>query len=227
MDPRRSSGRGGADGGDRRPIGSGVRGRGARIGPQTHIAGPAYIGPGTIVNPRCHIHGGTTIGPLCKVGGEIDACIIAGYSNKQHDGFLGHSYVGSWVNLGAGTVNSDLKNTYGSVRVPVNGREVDTGLTFFGSVIGDHVKLGIGQTLATGASIGFAAMAACSRMLPKFVPSFSWLTDAGRAEGDPERLLATARRAMQRRDVTCGQTEAQLFLGLARTAREWESPGSA
>jgi UDP-N-acetylglucosamine diphosphorylase/glucosamine-1-phosphate N-acetyltransferase len=200
---------------------------GARISPQTTIIGPAYIGPGTVVNPHCYIHGGTTIGPLCKVGGEIGACIIAGYSNKQHSGFLGHSYVGSWVNLGAGTTNSNLKNTYGSVRVPVNGREVDTGMMFFGSVIGDHAKLGVQQTMSTGASIGFAAMATRGGILPKFVPSFSWITDAGQAEGDPERLLATARHVMQRRDVTCSDAEARLFLELAATAAEWESSGAA
>ena len=199
---------------------------GARIGPQSTIVGPAYIGPGTMVSPHCYIHSGTTIGPLCKVGGEIGACIIAGYSNKRHSGFLGHSYVGSWVTIGAGTANSDLKNTYGQVRVPVNGREVDTDMMLFGSVIGDHAKLGIQQALPTGASVGFAAMAASDGVMPKFLPSFSWLTPEGRSAGDPERLLATARRVMQRRGVTCTEAEARVFLASATTARQWESPDS-
>ena len=198
-------------------------GEGVLIRPQAYVAGPAYIGPGSIVNPHSYIHGGTTIGPMCKVGGEIDGCIICGYSNKQHDGFLGHAYVGSWVNLGAGTINSDLKNTYGPVRVTVNGREMETGLTFFGSIIADHVKTGIQQTLPTGAVIGFGAMVARSGIIPKVVPSFAWLVDAGLTRGDPGRLLSTARRVMQRRDVTCGEAEAALFLEIARRAEQYEA----
>jgi hypothetical protein len=164
---------------------------------------------------------------MCKVGGEIEASIIAGYSNTQHAGFLGHSYVGSWVNIGAGTVNSNLKNTYGSVRVPINGLEIDTGLTLFGAVIGDHAKLAIGQTLPTGASVGFAAMTACSGVLPKFVPSFSWLTDDHATQGDPSRLLTAARRMMERRGINLTDTEFKLFQHVARTARDQESPSSA
>jgi len=196
---------------------------GARISPHTLIVGPAYIGPGSVIKPHSYIHGGTTIGPMCKVAGEIDACIISGYTNKQHEGFLGHSYVGSWVNLGAGTVNSDLKNTYGPVRIPLNGRETDTNLTFFGAVIGDHVKTGIQQTLATGTVLGFAAMASCSRILPRFLPSFSWLTDEGTVPGDPERLLKTAVRVMDRRRVTCSEAEEKLFRALPRISQAYES----
>jgi UDP-N-acetylglucosamine diphosphorylase/glucosamine-1-phosphate N-acetyltransferase len=198
-----------------------------RIRPQVCISGPAYVGPGSIVNPHCHIHGGTSIGPVCKVGGEIDSCVIAGYTNKQHNGFLGHSYVGSWVNIGAETVNSDLKNTYGPVRASLNGREVDTGMIFYGSVIADHVKTGIGQTLPTGASIGFASMVASSRLPSKFVPSFTWLTDDGPSSADPERLLATARKMMQRREVTCTGGEAALFTEIARRARHYEANSPA
>jgi len=194
----------------------------SRIAPHAYVGGPAYIGPGSVVHPHSYIHGGTTLGAMCKVGGEIDNCIITGYSNKQHDGFLGHSYVGGWVNLGAGTANSDLKNTYGTVRVSLNAREVDTGLRFFGAVIGDHVKTGIGTMLPTGAVVGFGSMAACSRIVPKFVPSFSWLTDEGWAAADVERLLATARQVMQRRDVTCSPAEEALFREVSRRAPQCE-----
>ena len=198
-------------------------GEGARIRPHAYLVGPVYIGPGSVVHPFSYIHGGTTIGPMCKVAGEIDGCIITGYSNKQHDGFLGHSYVGGWVNIGAGTANSDLKNTYGPVRVRPRGREIDTGLTFFGSIIADHVKTGIQQILPTGAVIGFASMVATGQTLPKFVPSFSWLTDAGRTDGDVERLLATAQLVMSRRNVTCSEAEAELFRETARRAPQYES----
>ncbi len=197
-------------------------GQNVRVHAQACIAGPAYVGPGSVVKPHTHLHGGSSIGPVCKVGGEIDACIFGGYSNKQHSGFLGHAYVGSWVNLGAGTVNSDLKNTYGLVRVELNGRPVDTGLTFFGSIIADHVKTGIGQALPTGACVGFASMVATSGLAPKFVPSLSWLTDDGLTQADPQRLLATARTVMQRRQVVCTDAEARLFVEIARRARQYE-----
>lgn len=197
--------------------------QGARIRPHAYIQGPTYIGPGSVVNPHSHIHGGTTLGPMCKVGGEIDGCIFAGYSNKQHHGFLGHAYVGSWVNLGAGTVNSDLKNTYGPVRAALPDGDIDTGTMFYGAVIGDHVKTGIQQIIPTGASIGFGAMVAVGRVLPKFVPSFSWWTEAGDSTGDPERLLATARKMMERRDVMCSDVTTELFREIARRAPGYES----
>jgi hypothetical protein len=163
---------------------------------------------------------------MCKIGGEIDACIIDGYSNKQHGGFLGHAYVGRWVNIGAGAENSDLKNTYSPVRSPVRGQDVDTGGLLFGGVIGDHAKLGINTSIPTGAVIGFAAMAATSRTLPKFVPSFAWLTDDGMAQGKPDRLLDVATRMMVRRKVDMTDAEVELFLDLGERCKQFESkPG--
>ncbi len=186
------------------------------------IQGPAYIGPGTLVKPHTHIYGGTSIGPFCKVGGEIDATIIASHSNKQHHGFLGHSYVGSWVNIGAGTSNSDLKNTYGPIRMRIGRDQIDTGRHFLGAVIGDHVKIGINQSIPTGASIGFAASLFTSALLPKYVPSFAWLTDAGTGQGDPKRLMETARVVMARRNVTLCEEAEKLFLNLPEIARQLE-----
>ena len=98
-----------------------------QVGAHAVIEGPAYIGPGCKINTHAWLHGGVSLGPVCKVGGEVDGCIMLGYANKQHSGFLGHSYVGNWVNIGAGACNSDLKNTYGNVRVTVAGQEIDTG----------------------------------------------------------------------------------------------------
>ena len=190
------------------------------IGAQAVIEGPVYLGAGTRVNPRSWLHGGNAIGPVCKVGGEIDGCIICGYSNKQHDGFLGHAYVGCWVNIGAGTNNSDLKNTYGTVRVPVNGVLVDTGQQFFGAAIGDHAKLGIHTTLPTGAIVGFGAVAATSKVLPKYVPAFGWLTDDGMSRGDTGKLIEVATTVMRRRQVTITEAEVALFRELhARSDR--------
>lgn len=186
------------------------------------IEGPCYIGPGTIINPHAWLHGANSIGPVCKIGGEIDGCIIQGYTNKQHDGFLGHSLVGSWVNLGAGTVNSDLKNTYGNVRVPICGTEVDTGGPFFGAVIGDHVKTGINATIPTGAVLGFAANIMTSRVAPKFVPSLAWITDRGTDRGDGERLLDVASKVMARRNVEIADEEVELFLDLDERVKQFE-----
>ncbi len=196
----------------------------ATVRGSAHICGPAYIGPGAVINPHAYIHGGTTIGSVCKVGGEIDTTIFAGYSNKQHSGFLGHAYVGSWINLGASTVNSDLKNTYGTVRAWVNGQQVDTGGQFFGAAIGDHVKTGIGTRIPTGASIGFAANLVASRTLPPHVPSFTWLTDAAADRGDAQRLAETARIMMARRHVDMTPAEQTLFRNLPDIAARYERP---
>src|SRR5207248_4742174 len=103
----------------------------------SRLEGPCYIGPHTHILGAT-IRAGTTLGPHCRIGGEVEASIIQGYTNKYHDGFLGHSYVGSWVNLGAGTHNSDLRNDYGPVTVTVAGRRVDTGRTKIGCYLGDH-----------------------------------------------------------------------------------------
>jgi UDP-N-acetylglucosamine diphosphorylase/glucosamine-1-phosphate N-acetyltransferase len=194
-----------------------------QIGAQAVVEGPAYLGPGCKVNPHAWLHGANALGPVCKVGGELDGCVFYGYSNKQHDGFLGHAYVGSWVNLGAGTVNSDLKNTYGSVRVPLTGTEIDSGRTFMGAVIGDHVKTAINTTLPTGAVLGFAAVVATGRILPKFVPSFSWVTEDGTQVGDPARLLEVATRVMARRDVNIMDEEVELFLELEQLVKDHET----
>jgi UDP-N-acetylglucosamine diphosphorylase / glucose-1-phosphate thymidylyltransferase / UDP-N-acetylgalactosamine diphosphorylase / glucosamine-1-phosphate N-acetyltransferase / galactosamine-1-phosphate N-acetyltransferase len=194
-----------------------------RIGAYCVIEGPAYIGPGTAVHPHAWLHGGNAIGPMCKIGGEVDGCIIDGYTNKQHEGFLGHSYVGCWVNIGAGATNSDLKNTYGRVRVPVNGREVDTGLQFFGTIIGDHAKIGINATIPTGAMIGFASVINAAKTAPKYVPSFSWVTDERMGAGDPNRLLDLAAAVLARRNVDMSDDEVELFLELHQVARQHEA----
>ncbi len=193
-----------------------------KISPYCLIEGPAYLGPGTEVNPYTWLHGGNSIGPVCKVGGEIQGCVIDGYTNKQHAGFLGRAYVGSWVNIGAGAANSDLKNTYGHVRSPVNGVEVDTGLRFFGGVIGDHAKIGINATIPTGAVIGLAANVASSQVLAKYTPSFSWVIENHVAPGDPMRLLDAACAMMTRRNIDMTDEEVELFLELGTLARTYE-----
>jgi len=174
---------------------------GAEIHPFTRVEGPCYIGKKTILlGAKCRE--GNSIGPMCRVGGEVEESIIHGYSNKYHDGFLGHAYVGEWVNLGALTTNSDLKNDYSSVSVALDGHNpIDTGSTKVGSLIGDHTKTSIGTLLNTGAYVGsMALIAATGKLLPKFLPSFAWFLEGVVTKGfGKNKLYETARVAMSRR----------------------------
>jgi UDP-N-acetylglucosamine diphosphorylase/glucosamine-1-phosphate N-acetyltransferase len=173
----------------------------AEIHPFTRIEGPCYIGKKSILlGAKCRE--GNSIGPVCRVGGEVEESIIHGHSNKYHDGFLGHAYVGEWVNLGALTTNSDLKNDYGSVEVILDGRTpIDTGSTKVGSLIGDHTKTSIGTLLNTGSYVGsMALIAATGKPLPKFIPSFAWFLEGVVTKGFGKRkLYQTAATAMGRR----------------------------
>jgi UDP-N-acetylglucosamine diphosphorylase/glucosamine-1-phosphate N-acetyltransferase len=185
--------------------------------PHSYIQGPAFIGDGSLIQPGAVVHAGTTIGPVCKVGGEIESSILHGYSNKQHDGFLGHSYVGSWINLAADCINSDLKNTYGSVRVPINGREVETGKMFVGMFVGDYSKAGINVSFPTGSVIGFCSSVFAARS-PKFVPSFAWLDADSVQRYDELRGLAIAKKVMARRNRRMSAAEESVFLAVRKQA---------
>ncbi len=185
---------------------------GTEIHPFTRIEGPCYVGP------RCTVLGakvreGCSFGPVCRVGGEVEESIIHGYSNKYHDGFLGHAYVCEWVNLGALTTNSDLKNDYGSVDVHVGGKLVSTGSTKVGSFIGDHVKTGIGTLLNTGSVVGtFALLMASGKPLPKFIPPFAWFLEGVVSKGFGRKaLFETAKTAMGRRKKEWTEAELRLY----------------
>lgn len=197
-------------------------GRGVTVSPNCTIQGPCFIGDGTLIQPGAVIRDGTSIGPVCKVGGEVEASVIHGYSNKQHDGFLGHSYLGEWINVAADCINSDLKNTYGEVSVPINGVETRTGETFMGLTMGDHAKTGVNLSFPTGAVVGFASNVFLSQHPPKFVPSFSWYTDEGHADYDPQRGLAVARKVMARRRRKLTSAEERLFLEIPALAHAVE-----
>lgn len=192
-------------------------GENVQIMPHSYIQGPAYIGDGSLIQPGAVVHEGTTIGPVCKVGGEVEASIIHGYSNKQHDGFLGHSYVGQWVNIAADCINSDLKNTYGSVRVPINGYEVDTGEQFVGMFMGDHSKSGINVSFPTGAVVGFCS-SVFAPVSPKFVPSFAWIDGHHVTRYDEKRGIEIGKKVMGRRNRVMGPAEERAFLSIVRQA---------
>ena len=165
----------------------------------TRIAGPAFVGPGS------HLLGGhfqeVSIGPACKVRGEVVSSVLLGYSNKAHDGYLGHSYAGKWVNLGALTTNSDLKNNYSTVRVPTVRGKVDTGLIKMGCMIGDHVKTGIGTLLATGSVIGAGSNLFGGLLFPQYVPPFTWGSTNKLEEYHLDLFLKVVERSMGRRDI--------------------------
>ena len=137
--------------------------------------------------------------------GELSNCVLLGYANKSHDGFVGHSVIGQWANLGAGTITSNLKNTYGEVRLDLPGGRVPTGRTFLGSLIGDHAKTAIGTMLSTGSVIGAGANVV-GAPVPRWVPPFAW--GAGGAEFlDVDGFVRIAGRVMPRRQVELGAAE--------------------
>ena len=186
---------------------------GVEVHPYTRIEGPCYVGKKSILlGAKCRE--GMSIGPVCRVGGEVEESIIQGYSNKYHDGFLGHAYVGEWVNLGALTTNSDLKNDYSSVSVIMDGRRpIDTGSTKVGSLIGDHTKTSIGTLFNTGAYVGaMALIAATGKPLPKFIPSFAWYLEGAVTKGFGKRkLYETAAKAMPRRGSQWTEAEEAMW----------------
>ena len=173
----------------------------AQVGSHTSIEGPCYIGPETrIVGAR--LRGGSSFGPNCRVGGEVEESVFLGYSNKYHEGFMGHAYLGEWVNLGALTTNSDLKNNYGTIRVDNGLGEIDTGLLKVGSFLGDHTKTGIGMLLNTGLVLGFAANIFGGGLIKeKFVPSYTWGGAQGYSEYKLDKAVETASIVMQRRGL--------------------------
>jgi UDP-N-acetylglucosamine diphosphorylase/glucosamine-1-phosphate N-acetyltransferase len=176
-------------------------GAGAVVQAFTRLEGPCAVGAGSVLQAGTRVRAGTTIGPQCRVGGEVECSILLGHANKYHDGFLGHSYVGEWVNLAAGTHTSDLRCDYQPVTVPVDGEEVSTGRTKVGAVIGDHAKTGLGVLLNCGTVIGpFAQVLPTGGFAPREVPAFTRAGPGGVKElTDVNRVLAVADTVMKRR----------------------------
>jgi UDP-N-acetylglucosamine diphosphorylase/glucosamine-1-phosphate N-acetyltransferase len=188
-----------------------IIGRNAKVFPNATIEGPAFVGEGSLVKIGAKIYENTSIGEMCKVGGEVEESIIHSYSNKQHDGFLGHSYLGMWVNLGADTNNSDLKNNYGIVRAVINGNEIDTGSQFVGLTMGDHSKSGINTMFNTGTVVGIMCNIFGGGYPPKSIPSFSWGGSEALTLYDIEKGIEVARRVMSRRKKALGAEEEKLL----------------
>jgi UDP-N-acetylglucosamine diphosphorylase/glucosamine-1-phosphate N-acetyltransferase len=162
------------------------------------LEGPLFVGGGTRILGG--VVRGSSFGPHCRAHGEISASVFLGYGNKSHEGFLGHSVVGQWVNLGAGTTTSNLKNTYGSVRLEASGSRIETGRINLGTLFGDHVKTAIGTLLATGTVVAAGANVFGGRATPKYVPPFAW-GSGGEERMTEEGFLLVAERVLARRNV--------------------------
>jgi len=185
-----------------------VIGKGVVVRPLSVLVGPCAVLEGSTVAERALLKANTVIGPQCRAGGEIGGTIFQAHSNKSHDGHLGDSFVGEWVNIGAGTDNSNLLNTYGEVivRLEPDGGLMKTGRQFWGSILGDHVKLAIGTRLMTGTTVGTGAMIAQSTPPASLVARFAWCVDGAEAPRAFrfEKFMDTARAMMSRRGRTPG-----------------------
>ncbi|MBK9187748.1 MAG: hypothetical protein IPM33_02230 [Phycisphaerales bacterium] len=179
----------------------------AIVRPGAILIGPCYVGEHSSVLERATIRPNTAIGPWCKVNGEVGGTIFQGFSNKAHDGYLGDSWVGEWVNLGAGTTNSNLLNTYAQViarATPASGNE-RTGEQFLGATIGDHVKTAICTRLMTGCMLGTGGMFATTAPVSGATPRFAWATDTGTRAYRLDKFLEVLHAAMARRTITPGE----------------------
>ena len=184
---------------------------GASIGPYCFLQGPAHLGSGARVIEHAAIKDCVSLGHTTKIGGEIEASIIEPYTNKQHHGFLGHSYLGSWINLGAGTCNSDLKNTYGKIKMAYHGKKVATDMQFLGAILGDYVKTAINTGIFTGKTIGVCSMV--YGFVTTNVPSFvNYARLFGQVTASPvEVLVAAQARMFERRNVPQRPCDIQLL----------------
>jgi UDP-N-acetylglucosamine diphosphorylase/glucosamine-1-phosphate N-acetyltransferase len=174
---------------------------GCIVQPFACLRGPLYLGAMSQVNEHALLKPAVSVGTMCKVGGEIEASVIEAFTNKQHTGYLGHSYLGRWVNLGAGTSNSNLKNTYGTVRMEVAGRQLDTGMQFMGCVIGDFTKSAINTGIFTGKLIGGCSMVygfvtTNVESFVNYARSFGEITDLS-----PAIMAQTQKRVFVRRGI--------------------------
>jgi UDP-N-acetylglucosamine diphosphorylase/glucosamine-1-phosphate N-acetyltransferase len=192
----------------------------------SRITGPAYIGDKTIVASGL-VREGCHIGNVCRVGGELDATILHGYTNKYHTGYIGHSYIGEWVNIGAATTNSNLKNTYGTVKVTVKGKKMDTCCVKVGCFIGDYAKTSIGTQIYTGKKIGVASHV--HGFVTEDVPSFTlWAKSLGAkpTELHLKSAIETQKRVFARRGIEQTREDVELLEKLFRlTAQERKKAG--
>ena len=178
-------------------------GDGSILRPGAVVGSPTAIGPNCIMREHAVVRGNTAFGPFCKVGGEVDGVVFQGYTNKVHEGYIGDTWIGEWANLGAGTTNSNLLNTYSEIisQATPGGKRERTGESFLGAMIGDHVKTAIGTRIMTGAVIGTGSMWAAGHAISGCLEPFAWVTDAGHRTYRLDKFVEVMRAVMARRDV--------------------------
>lgn len=211
--------------------------------------GPVYLGKNSIVhegavirgtfalceagevNVGAKIRGDTTIGPHSKVGGEVAAAVIFGFSNKSHDGYMGCTVIGEWCNFGADSNTSNLKNNYDTVKLWSHSRKayVDTGLQFCGLMMGDHSKCGINSMFNTGTVVDVFANVYGEGFLPSYIPSFSWGGSGGLTTYKLDKALDTAKKVLARREEVLSETDRHILehvYEITKEQRRWESQNS-
>lgn len=181
------------------------------IYPNAVIEGPCFIGESSKIKSAATIYENVSIGKVCKIGGEVEQSIFMDYSNKQHSGFIGHAYIGSWVNLGADTNNSDLKNNYSKIKIKLSSKEVDTGSQFLGLMMGDHSKSAINTMFNTGTVVGFSCNIFAPGFPEKYVPSFTWGGDKSSIVYDVNKAIETAKIVTGRRKINFESKDELMF----------------
>jgi len=180
-----------------------------KIHAHTRLEGPLFIGENTTIFGGRISH--STIGESCKIAGEITNSIIESFSNKAHSGFLGHSYVGRWVNLGAETTTSNLKNDYSNISIIVNNKKIPTNRQFLGTIFGDHVKTAIGTQLNSGSIINLGSIIFNHNFSTKYYPPFSWGNGTKKSYYQLEKFFESMKRVMQRRNIELSENYKQLY----------------
>lgn len=175
--------------------------------------GPFALCEGAQVKMSAKIYGPTTIGPRSRVGGEVNNSVFFGYSNKAHDGFLGHSVIAEWCNLGADTNTSNLKNTYDEVRLWSYSKRtfINTNLQFCGLIMGDHSKCGINTMFNTGTVVGVNVNIFGSGFQRNFIPSFIWGGTSGHMDYDLKKAIEVAEIVYKRRNLSMDEVDKELL----------------
>jgi len=200
-------------------------GKHAEIMEGSAIRGPFALCEHSTLKMNSKVYGPTTIGPQCKIGGEVSNCVIFGFSNKAHDGFIGNSVIGEWCNLGADTNSSNLKNNYGNVKIfnYVKNSSVDSGLTFCGLIMGDHCKSGINTMFNTGTVVGVGANIFGGGFPATHIPAFSWGGSEGFETYRLEKLFETAEKVFERRGLKFEQSEKDILTKVFEFTAEYRN----
>ena len=193
-----------------------IIGNSVEIGANSIINGPSFLGDNSVVKALSKIEPATTISSFCKVGGEIERTIFQNFSNKQHDGFLGDSYIGSWVNIGAGVVSSNLKNSYSDIKVYFypKKKKINSKLMFLGCIIGDYTKIGINCSINTGSVLGCCCNIFGACVISDFVPSFSFGKMGDFQKYQKEKLFQSIKIVKKRRNKRFTPLEKNMLINI-------------